>query len=188
MVLLLLPILTSALLPAVSSQPNIVLIVADDLGWADVPWHDPSIYAPRWEKCQTLELDLKLTNTWQAVGAGQHRPGAEPELCPAGVHTQPGRPAHRQVLTHPHSHQHILTPSTQPGHMLLQPSHKIYPQVPLPPGPTAPGLEAPEVGWSTHRLPHAACPAEGGRLRHPHGGKMAPRLLCLGIYTHQEGL
>ena len=27
-------------------KPNIVFIVADDLGWADVPWRDPSVPAP----------------------------------------------------------------------------------------------------------------------------------------------
>lgn len=32
---------------SVSKKPNILMIVVDDLGWADVPWHDPTIYAPR---------------------------------------------------------------------------------------------------------------------------------------------
>ena len=30
-----------------SQQPNIILIVADDLGFNDVPWHNPDIFAPQ---------------------------------------------------------------------------------------------------------------------------------------------
>ena len=34
--------------PGESPQaPNLVMIVADDLGWGDAPWHDPHIQAPR---------------------------------------------------------------------------------------------------------------------------------------------
>lgn len=44
------PALLAALLPllAASRKPNLLLIVADDLGWADVPWHDPDMPAPRY--------------------------------------------------------------------------------------------------------------------------------------------
>ena len=29
--------------------PNIVLLLADDLGWNHVSWHNPDIYTPRME-------------------------------------------------------------------------------------------------------------------------------------------
>ena len=27
-------------------QPDIILILADDIGWNDVPWHNPTLIAP----------------------------------------------------------------------------------------------------------------------------------------------
>ena len=29
-----------------STRPNILFIMADDLGWADVGWNDPGMYTP----------------------------------------------------------------------------------------------------------------------------------------------
>ena len=39
----LLPLLPSL---AVCKPPNILLMVADDLGWADVSWHNPEVIMP----------------------------------------------------------------------------------------------------------------------------------------------
>ena len=44
--LLLLLVPATALASVVSPPPNILLLVADDLGWADVPWRDPAVPAP----------------------------------------------------------------------------------------------------------------------------------------------
>ena len=44
--LLLLLVPATALGSVVSPPPNLLLLVADDLGWADVPWRDPAVPAP----------------------------------------------------------------------------------------------------------------------------------------------
>ncbi|PVD33860.1 hypothetical protein C0Q70_05121 [Pomacea canaliculata] len=35
---------------AVTSRPNIIFVVADDLGWNDVSWHNPSMITPNLDK------------------------------------------------------------------------------------------------------------------------------------------
>ena len=44
--LLQLLLLSSCLARKRSQHPHIVLIVADDLGYNDVPWHNPTILSP----------------------------------------------------------------------------------------------------------------------------------------------
>nr|KAG5692144.1 hypothetical protein BaRGS_020692 [Batillaria attramentaria] len=38
--------LTSLVTPVVSSPPHIIFVVADDLGWNDVGWHNPAMITP----------------------------------------------------------------------------------------------------------------------------------------------
>ena len=39
-------------------QPNIVLMMADDLGWGDVPWHEPLAQAPTLMELATTGIIL----------------------------------------------------------------------------------------------------------------------------------
>ncbi|XP_040065902.1 arylsulfatase B isoform X4 [Ixodes scapularis] len=42
-----------------STPPNLVLIVADDLGWNDVPWHNPGILAPNLRRLASEGVTLE---------------------------------------------------------------------------------------------------------------------------------
>ncbi|KAM7310972.1 arylsulfatase I isoform X2 [Ixodes scapularis] len=42
-----------------SPPPNLVLIVADDLGWNDVPWHNPGILAPNLRRLASEGVTLE---------------------------------------------------------------------------------------------------------------------------------
>ena len=104
-VLLFLPRLSLAS-PGGSPPPNLVMIVADDLGWGDAPWHDPHIQAPRHDSFfgilfylytfwyfradeqhfkirRSLPTDMKTFI--QTIGTCKRGYGPEPELRPAGV-------------------------------------------------------------------------------------------------------
>ena len=40
---------------AAPTKPNILLIVGDDMGWADVSWHDPLVGSHQGEKSAEIE-------------------------------------------------------------------------------------------------------------------------------------
>ena len=66
-------------------KPNILMIVADDLGWADVPWHDPTIYAPRWPSYFVNFISLMLF--FQDKRFSRKWCYFKQQLCAASVHS-----------------------------------------------------------------------------------------------------
>ena len=67
-VLLLLAPATALVSSVVSPPPNILLLVADDLGWADVPWRDPAVPAPNLAHLATTGLVLGQSYVQQVGG------------------------------------------------------------------------------------------------------------------------
>lgn len=49
-----------------SNKPNILFILADDLGWNDVDWHDPTLYSPNLNSLangpHSVQLDAAYVN------------------------------------------------------------------------------------------------------------------------------
>lgn len=43
----------------IAAQPNIIFIVADDLGWNDVGWHNPHIYTPNLDRLAATGVKLE---------------------------------------------------------------------------------------------------------------------------------
>ena len=48
-----------------------MMIVADDLGWADVPWHDPSIPAPTLKHLANTGVVLNQSYVQQVLSSIQ---------------------------------------------------------------------------------------------------------------------
>ena len=67
-------------------KPNILMIVVDDLGWADVPWHDHTIYAPRLVTFVALSYCYLLISFMQDKGVSRNRGNFEQQLCAASLH------------------------------------------------------------------------------------------------------
>ena len=65
-------------------QPNIVMILADDLGWNDVPWHNPSVLAPHLNHLATSGVILE-----------QHY--VQPKCAPSRAALLTGRYPYRSV-------------------------------------------------------------------------------------------
>lgn len=89
--------LPQAVLSADPSRPNILLIVADDLGWSDVGWHDGFSQTPRMDQlvAQGVELDQHYvqpvcTPTRTALMSGRYPGRFGPHaLAPSNLRAMP---------------------------------------------------------------------------------------------------
>ena len=84
-------------------QPNILFIMADDLGWNDVSWNNPAMTTPTLEKLASegIRLDQAYSQQvgkfWRRVPptGSQNVTQNNPEL--SGLHSVASRFPHRQV-------------------------------------------------------------------------------------------
>ena len=44
-----------------SSPPHLIMILADDLGWNDVSWHNPHMITPKMEVCNVKYTTIPVT-------------------------------------------------------------------------------------------------------------------------------
>ena len=97
-----------------AQQPHILLIVADDLGYNDVSWHNPAMVMPNLDTLarylQYLQyLDIKISTLHHHQDWGH--PGAE--LCAAHLHTHQVCPDDREV---PSAHRWVGADLPLPRH------------------------------------------------------------------------
>ena len=83
-------------------QPNILFIMADDLGWNDVSWNNPAMTTPTLEKLASegIRLDQaysqQVRKVWEACPTHREpKCHSNPEL--SGLHSVASRFPHRQV-------------------------------------------------------------------------------------------
>ena len=77
------------------SPPHIIVILADDLGWNEVSWHNPAILTPNMEV--TLTLESRFIMALSVAEAERRGRAADPVLHHAQVLPQQGRPHDRPL-------------------------------------------------------------------------------------------
>ena len=95
-----LPLLAVVALLAVSCQgkrrqPNILFIMADDLGWNDVSWNNAAMTTPTLERLASEGIRLDQAYSQQVPLSGKPKCHSNPEH--SGLHTVASRFPHRQV-------------------------------------------------------------------------------------------
>ena len=68
-----------------AQQPHILLIVADDLGYNDVSWHNPALVTPHLETLARWVLaTCPLLTSWPGPGSSWSRATSSPSAPPPG--------------------------------------------------------------------------------------------------------
>ena len=79
-------------------QPNILFIMADDLGWNDVSWNNKAMTTPTLERLANEGIRLDQAYSQQVLHIDQARPThEETKMSHSGLHTVSSRFPHGQV-------------------------------------------------------------------------------------------